>query len=293
MATPNPDTRAVLPALGLRAAIYVMICIALMVIDNRGNSLDLLRRSLSAAVAPIQIGVSLPVRLFDWSGDAARPRADLERENNALKVERLRTRAELQRFNALEAENERLRAMLNASAQVADDYSMAEILAVAANPYRHSITLNKGLQRGVATGQALVDANGVVGQVLDVTDFRATAILITDPDHATPVQVVRNGLRTIAEGTGEIDRLDLVYLPNSADIDVGDVLVTSGLGGVFPIGYPVARVTSIERRPEQPFAAVRAEPIAGLDRIREVVLIERAVSAADGADRPVVNPADE
>ncbi|MEM1262990.1 MAG: rod shape-determining protein MreC [Pseudomonadota bacterium] len=294
MATPTSDTRAVLPALGLRAAIYVVICIALMVIDNRGSSLDLARRTLAAVVAPIQIGVSVPIRLIDWSSDAARPRAELERENNALKVERLRTRAELQRFNALEAENERLRAMLNASAQVADNYSMAEILAVAANPYRHSITLNKGSQRGVSMGQALVDADGVVGQVLEATDFRSTAILITDPDHATPVQVVRNGLRTIAEGTGDIDRLELVYLPNSADIEVGDVLVTSGLGGVFPIGYPVATVTKIERRPEQSFAAVSAEPIAGLDRIREVVLIERdAIADSDETDAPPTTGTDE
>ncbi|MEL7537296.1 MAG: rod shape-determining protein MreC [Pseudomonadota bacterium] len=286
MATPGSETRTALPALGLRTAAFAIGCIVMMVVDYRGNSLDLVRRTLAAAMNPIQVAVSLPVRLADWGEQSTRSRADLERENNALKVERLRTRAELQRFNALEAENERLRAMLNASARVADDYSMAEIMAVDANPYRHSIRLNKGIRRGVSTGQALVDANGVVGQVLEATDFNAMAILITDPDHATPVQVARNGLRTIADGTGELDRLELSYLPNSADIEVGDLLVTSGLGGTFPPGYPVAEVVKLERRPDLPFATVSARPVAKLDRIREVVLIRRDLPVTSDTVEP-------
>ena len=284
MATPGSEARSTLPALGLRAGIYIVLAITLMVLDFRGNSLDLLRRSLGVLVHPIQVVVALPAGLADWGESATRSRSELERENNALKVERLRTRAELQRFNALEAENERLRAMLNASARVADDYTMAEIMQVDANPYQHSIVLNKGTRRGVGEGHALVDANGVVGQVLDATDFKSMALLITDPDHATPVQVVRNGLRTIADGTGEMDRLELGYLPNSADIVVGDELVTSGLGGTFPAGYPVATVTDVERRPDQPFAIVSAAPVAELDRIREVVLIRRQIDPTDLLD---------
>ena len=284
MATPATDVRSVFPALGLRAGAYAVLAIVLMVIDYRGDSLDLVRRTLAAAVNPIQILVSLPVSLANWSDNATRPRAELERENNALKTERLRTRAELQRFSALEAENARLRAMLNASAQVSDDYSMAEIMHVDANPYRHSIVLDKGLRRGVTDGQALVDANGVVGQVLSATDFRSLALLITDPDHATPVQIVRNGLRTIANGTGEFATLDLAYLPNSADIQVGDVLVTSGLGGTFPAGYPVATVVAVELQPGRDFARVTATPFAELDRIREVVLIRRTPPASAAPD---------
>ena len=269
-----------------------MLAIGLMVIDFRGNSLDFLRRSLAVVVNPIQVLVSLPIAMADWGERATLSRADLERENNTLKVERLRTRAELQRFSALEAENARLRAMLNASARVIDEYSMAEIMHVDANPYRHNIVLNKGTQRGVSNGQAIVDANGVVGQVLVATDFRSTAILITDPDHATPVQVVRNGLRTIAEGTGELDRLDLAYLPNSADVEPGDVLVTSGLGGTFPAGYPVATVTAIEQRPDQPFARVVATPVAALDRVREVVLIQSSTDTTPNAPTSANDAAD-
>ncbi len=285
MATSGADskTRTTLPALGLRASCYVLASIALMVLDHRGNSLDLVRRTIGAAVNPIQIAVSLPVRFMDWGGRATRSRADLERENNALRVERLRTRAELQRFNALEAENERLRAMLSALEAVTDDYSMAEIMAVDGNPYQHNIVLNKGVRRGVRVGQALVDADGIIGQVMETTDFNAMAILISDPDHATPVQVVRNGLRTIADGTGELDRLLLPYLPNSADIETGDLLTTSGLGGTFPAGYPVARVVSVEQQPGQPFARVTAEPVAKLDRIREVILIDRPAPPLDAA----------
>ena len=146
-------------------------------------------------------------------------------------------------------------------------------MAVDANPYRHNIVIDIGERDGVYDGQAIVDADGVIGQVLEVGLATSQAILISDPSHALPVEVNRNGLRTIANGTGEFDRLDLPFLPNNADIRPGDLLVTSGLGGAFPAGYPVATVDTVNRIPQEPFADVTAMPSAALDQVREVLLI--------------------
>ena len=150
---------------------------------------------------------------------------------------------------------------------------VAEILAVDLDPYRQRFSINRGLGDGVYVGQALLDANGVVGQIVGVEAFTSEAVLISDADHAVPVSVNRNGLRTIAVGTGDSGRLSLPYLTNSADIGPGDLLVSSGLGGVFPSGYPVGRVLEVHRRPGQSFAEVIAEPAAELDRDREVLLV--------------------
>lgn len=174
---------------------------------------------------------------------------------------------------AIEAENLRLRAMLDSSARIDDRVLVAEILAVDLDPYRHRFSINQGLQDGVYVGQALLDANGVVGQIVEVEVFTSEAVLISDADHAVPVSVNRNGLRTIAVGTGDSRRLRLPYLTNSADIELGDLLVSSGLGGVFPSGYPVGRVLEVERRPGQSFADVIVEPASELDRDREVLLV--------------------
>ena len=165
-----------------------------------------------------------------------------------------------------------------------DEIRVAEILSVDANPYEHNLIIGIGSRDGVYDGQAIVDANGVVGQVIETGLMTSEAILISDNDHALPVLVNRNGLRTIAVGTGEIDRLDLPFLANNADIREGDLLVTSGLGGKFPAGYPVAVVDAVTRIPQQPFADVSATPSATLDQVREVMLIWS--SSEDG--EPVV-----
>jgi rod shape-determining protein MreC len=173
--------------------------------------------------------------------------------------------------------------MLEARELVRDEVRVVEILAVDADPYRHNIVISSGEDDGVYDGQAIVDADGLVGQVIRTGRNTAQAVLISDPDHALPVEVSRNGLRTIAVGTGEFDRLDLPFLPNNADIQPGDLLVTSGLGGAFPPGYPVAVVATIDRIPQEPFAAVTARPSAALDQVREIMLI---FSAADTTELP-------
>ncbi|MDH3533546.1 MAG: rod shape-determining protein MreC, partial [Gammaproteobacteria bacterium] len=197
----------------------------------------------------------------------------LQLELGRLEAERLVTKAELQQLTALRAENARLRDLLEARARVRDEIRVAEIMAVDANPYRHNFVIDIGERDGVYDGQAIIDANGVIGQVFEAGLTTSQAILISDPSHALPVEVNRNGLRTIAKGTGDFDRLDLPFLPNNADIEPGDILVTSGLGGAFPPGYPVAVITTVDRMPQQPFAEVAAAPLSSLDQVREVMLI--------------------
>ena len=262
-----------IPALGIRALVFIALSLLLMVLDHRQHYLDLVRQTLGAVVYPIQVAVDAPFRLWDWLGETSRDRQELQLELSRLQAERLITNARLQKLTALEAENARLRDLLEARSQVRDNIRVAEIMAVDANPFQHSIVIDVGQRDDVYDGQALVDAAGVIGQVIQTGLTTSQALLISDPSHALPVEVNRNGLRTIAKGTGELDRLDLPFLPNNADIEVGDLLVTSGLGGMFPAGYPVAIVTTVNRIPQEPFADVSAAPAASLDQVREVMLI--------------------
>ena len=269
----NNSNPARIPALGLRILAFIILSILVMYFDHRENHLDVIRKAVGAAVYPVQIVVDAPIRFWGWLGESTTSRNQLELELGRLKAEKLLTNARLQRLTALEAENTRLRALLDARTRVRDDVRVAEILAVDNNPYEHSIVIGVGSRDGVYDGQVLVDADGVVGQVIETGVMTAEAMLISDADHALPVEVNRNGLRTIAVGTGEFDRLDLPFLPNNADIRAGDLLVTSGLGGTFPAGYPVAVVDSVTRNPQEPFAEVTATPAAALEQVREVMLI--------------------
>jgi len=273
-----------IPALGIRVLVCVALSVLLMVIDHRENHLDTVRKTIGAAVYPIQIVVDAPFRFWGWISESTAERNELQLEVGRLKAEQLLTRAELLQLTALRAENDRLRDLLDARPRSRDEIRVAEIMAVDANPYRHSFVIDIGERDGVYTGQAIIDADGIVGQVLEAGLTTSQAILISDPSHALPVEVSRNGLRTIANGTGEFDRLDLPFLPNNADIRPGDVLVTSGLGGAFPAGYPVAIVGSVNRIPQAPFADITAIPSAALDQVREVLLIWSADVAAGTED---------
>jgi rod shape-determining protein MreC len=251
-----------------------------LVIDHRDNHLDTVRKAIGATVYPLRVIVDAPVSLWHWTQETTASRNQLQIENSRLNTERLLTKARLQRYSALEAENARLRAMLEARTQVRDQVRVAEIMSASSNPFRHVLVVDKGTRDGVYNGQTLVDANGVVGQIIEAGILSSQSILISDPDHALPVEVNRNGLRTIAVGTGDYEQLDLPFLPNNADIQLGDLLVTSGLGGAFPAGYPVAIIDSITRIPQEPFAVVTAKPAAALNQIREVMLIWSSVETA-------------
>jgi rod shape-determining protein MreC len=278
--TSNP---ARIPALGVRLVVLLVVSIILMVLDHRQNHLSAVRQAIGAAVYPLQVIVDAPFRLWDWIREGTTERNALHLEVSRLQAERLLTNARLQRMTALEAENARLRSLLEARVQVRDEVRVAEIMAVDANPYRHNIVIDIGERDGAYDGQAIVDASGVIGQIIQTGLATSQAMLISDPSHSLPVEVNRNGLRTIANGTGEFGRLDLPFVTNNADIRPGDLLVTSGLGGAFPAGYPVAVVETVNRIPQEPFADVVATPAASLDQVREVMLIWSSAEAADEA----------
>jgi rod shape-determining protein MreC len=269
----NSSNPARIPALGVRVLLLMAASILLMVLDHRQNHLDTVRKTIGAAVYPIQIVVDAPFRLWEWVRDNTSGRNNLQLQLSRLQAERLLTNARLQRLTALEAENARLRDLLEARAQVRDEIRVAQIMAVDANPYRHNIVIDVGERDGAFDGQAIVDAAGVIGQIIETGLATSQAMLISDPSHSLPVEVNRNGLRTIANGTGEFGRLDLPFITNNADIRPGDLLVTSGLGGAFPAGYPVAVIATVNRIPQEPFADVTATPSAALDQAREVMLI--------------------
>src|SRR5882672_10065441 len=228
---------------GVRFLLLSVFCLALMVLDQRDQHLSRVRGALNLVVYPVRVVVDFPFSAWSSLRTTFAARGSLIAENEQLKRERLNSEFRLQRLAALEMENARLRQLLDSQARVGSRALIAEILAVDLDPYRQRFDLNRGLVDGVYVGQALIDAQGVVGQVVRVGPLTAEAVLITDADTAVPVSVNRNGLRTIA--VGDSGRLRLPYLVNSADIKVGDLLVSSGLGGVFPAGYPVGHVVEV------------------------------------------------
>jgi rod shape-determining protein MreC len=244
-----------------------------MMMDHRQSHLESVRAALSIVVYPIQLAVELPGSVTGWFRESLATRRELQEENVSLQTQLLMLKAQRQKLEALEVENIRLRELLDSSFQVGEKILVAELMSVNLDPYKHQIVINKGELDRIYPGQPLLDADGVMGQVVHVGPYTSTAVLITDTSHAIPVQVNRNGLRTIALGSGTINRLELPYLPNNSDILIGDLLITSGLGGRFPPGYPVAMVTAIQQDPGQAFARIVATPKAKLDRSREVLLV--------------------
>ena len=266
---------------GLRLTLICILSLILMVLDHQNQHLVKIREALSVVVYPVQAVINAPFALGRWADENFSTRSRLIDENQGLHQEVLMQGARLQRMIALEAENVRLRALLDSTAKVADRVLIAEIVSVDMNPFRHTILINKGGRDGVYVGQALIDAAGIVGQVTRQQPFAAEAMLVTDADHALPVEIARNQLRTIAMGTGDINRLALPFLPRNADVQAGDLLVSSGLGRAFPAGYPVGTIVDIRSKAGQPFLEVDAEPSAALNRIREVLLIWRDADVQD------------
>ncbi|MDX1654972.1 MAG: rod shape-determining protein MreC [Candidatus Competibacteraceae bacterium] len=279
------DARLFAPetATNLRVVLFVLASVVLMTLDHRHHHLELVRDVLSAAVYPAQYLVQAPFEAGGWLSENLKSLNTLKQENQQLRRRQLQLNVQLQRLSALEAENRRLRALLDSSTTLGQRVQIAELLTVDLDPYdRHQILINRGSHHGVQQGQPLLDQAGIVGQIVHAGPLTANGVLITDPNHALPVQVVRNGLRSLAVGTGRSQELSLPYIPNNEDIRPGDLLVTSGLGGRFPPGYPVARVSQVAFDPSRPFARITARPTAHLDRIREVLLMmEPARQAPD------------
>ena len=252
-----------------------MLSITLMTLDHRTSYVNSIRSSIAVLVYPFQYMVNFPANVGDWASDSFSSRKTLQEDNSTLRTQNLILTTQLQKLNFIESENIRLRNLLESSKRVGERILIAELLSVDMDPYKQQVVINKGSGSGddIYTGQPFVDAKGVMGKLVHISPLSSTALLITDPGHILPIQVNRNGLRAIAKGTGNQTRLEIPHLPNNADIKVGDLLVTSGLGCVFPVGYPAATVVEINIDPSLPFAEVLAEPIAELDRSSEILLV--------------------
>ena len=260
-------------ALGLRAIVLMAISVALMVVDHRQNELGAIRSALSVVGWPLQRLVEAPVDAWEALGVALATHHELVGEVETLRGAARETDLKLLRLESIEQENVRLRALLNAAPPDSERVQAASVLRVDLDALRHRVLVDRGTRDGVGADQAVIDAGGVYGQTIHPGPLTTEVILLSDPAHATPVQIERNGLRTIAVGTGDPTRLALPYLPRNADVQVDDLLVSSGLGGVYPAGLPVARVSEVRRDPSQPLAIVSAHPAAALDRDREVLLL--------------------
>ncbi|MCB1921376.1 MAG: rod shape-determining protein MreC [Candidatus Competibacteraceae bacterium] len=265
---------AVNPTAVLRLGLWGALSIILMTVDHRYQTLDDMRDVLSTMVYPLHYLVRLPTDASNWLSENLANRDALLEENSRLREKQVFLNVQLQRLTVLEAENRRLRSLLESAVNTPERVLIAELLAVDFDPYRHHILLNRGRRHGVYVGQPVLDQHGVIGQIIRADPLTATAILITDPNHALPIQINRTGVRTLALGTGDFQKLELPHIPNNEDVKVGDLLVTSGMGGRFPRGYPVGTVTTVEFDPGSPFAHIIAKPVAQLDRIREVMLLE-------------------
>jgi len=263
------------PSVTFRMVVLVVASIALMTVDHRWHSLEFVRGALSSVIYPLQYTIDLPIRLFYWTDERLSSQQILLEKNREFEVRHLENRVQLQKLDIIEKENDRLRKLLGATPKTTERLLISEIINVDLDPYKQLILLNKGSNSDVYQGQPIIDALGVMGQVIHVGPMSSTAMLITDASHAIPIQINRTGLRAIAYGSGKIDQLNLRYLTHNVDIKVGDLLVTSGLGETFPANFPVAIISKVERPAGEPFAHIEARPHAQLDKSREVLLVWR------------------
>ena len=278
--------------MGVRLLVLVVLSVALMVVDARFSLLKPVRSQMSLVLMQSYWIVDLPERMFQGVAGQFGSRTELIAENEKLKTEALLLQGRLQKLAALTEQNVRLRELLNSSALVNEKVEVAELIGMDPNPFTHRIIINKGERDGVVLGQPVLDARGLMGQVVELMPYTSRVLLLTDTTHSIPVQVNRNGLRAIASGTGNPERLELRHVADTADIKEGDLLVSSGLGQRFPAGYPVATVKEVIHDSGQPFAIVRAVPTAALNRSRYLLLVfsdgrspeERAADAAQAQE---------
>ena len=261
------------PSATARMVVLLAASVMLMTVDHRWHSLDFVRSTISSILYPLQYTIDLPIRVFYWADESLSSQQTLLKKNRDYEARHLENRVQLQKLDIIEKENDRLRKLLGAIPKTTERLLIAEILNVDVDPYRQIILLNKGSSSDVYQDQPIIDALGIMGQIIHVGPMSSNAMLITDVSHAIPVQVNRTGLRTIAFGSGKIDQLNLRHLPHNIDIKVGDLLITSGLGGTFPPNFPVAIISKIERPNGEPFAVVEAKPHARIEQSREVLLV--------------------
>ncbi|MBY6063932.1 rod shape-determining protein MreC [Pseudidiomarina sediminum] len=271
------------PSLRTRLLLALIVAGTLMFLDHRLQTMQPVRSFLSTATAPVQYLAVLPEQIMDRLVYLATTRSALREDNQRLHEELLATQMAVQRLNFLENENARLRKLLGSEVRQASRRMAAEVVAVATDPFSHQVVINKGYANGVYEGQPVLDNRGIVGQVMSVARTTARVLLISDQSHAISLRAERSDIRVIAQGTGDLNRLELSFIPHSTELAVGDVLVSSGLGGVFPEGYPVAQISAIDRDERTQYAQVDVTPFAQLDRVRTLLLLW----PADAAESPV------
>jgi len=261
------------PLPGYRMVFCVFLASALMFADTRFTRMESVRAQLSILVAPIQWVVSVPSDVLNWASLALSDQRALVEENRRLREQILTLSHRVQRMASLTAENVRLRELLSATRQREMPYITAELLSLDPDPFTHQMVIDRGRRDGAYVGQPVLDASGLIGQITTTSAYSSRVLSLADASHALPVQVNRNGLRFIAQGAGSYEALTVKHVPDTADIREGDLLTTSGLGGRFPPGYPVARVSAVVHDPGQPFARVTAAPVAQLQRSRHFLLL--------------------
>jgi rod shape-determining protein MreC len=264
-----------------RCVLYSLLALALIIVDKRYAHLVRIRQFLSVVAYPVQVAVASPFEGWHWFRDNVTTRDALRADKAKLEAELRVAQFRLQRYEALEAETQRLRALRENTAGVTDRFLIGDVMNVDLDAFRERVLVDKGAGDGIYVGQAVLDSGGVFGQVARVGQLTSEVILVSDAAHAIPVQINRNGLRTVAVGTGDTNRLKLPYLPTSADVVAGDLLVTSGLGGGFPAGYPVGTIAEVKRDPAQSLADVDVKPAAALDRSRELLFVWLKPQAAE------------
>jgi rod shape-determining protein MreC len=278
------------PSLQHRLALALLLSVALIVLDHKFNSFSSTRVYLNSLVSPLQYLANLPGEMLNASATRLASHQRLLDDNAKLTLQATLMSEQLQRMTFLQAENQRLRRLLNSPVKTNTRKVVAELMAVDNNPYSHQVVINKGALNGVYEGQAVLDENGIVGQIMQVSSTNSRVLLIADVTHAIPVRVARNNVRLVVSGTGSLDELDIQHVPHSTDLQIGDILLSSGLGKVFPEGYPVATVTTIVRDETRPFAQVKAKPIAQLDRLKYLLLLwfeETPGLVSEPAEEPV------
>ncbi|KXO11261.1 Rod shape-determining protein MreC [Moritella sp. JT01] len=260
-------------SLQLRLFFAVIASFSLIIFDSKFDSFSNVRVYLNTAVSPLIYAADIPSEMLKGVSNTVVTRRDLKKQVQEQRKKLFIQQVQLLEFKHLKEENKRLRALLNSPVHADQRKLVAEIITVNSDPFSLQVVINKGAIDGIYIGQPILNEQGVVGQIVDVSATYSRVLLIADITHGIPVRVQRNDIRAIANGSGELNSLTLPYVPHSTDIQVGDVLVTSGLGGVFPEGYPVATITDFTYQMGQPYAQVEAKPIVALERIRYVLLI--------------------
>ncbi|MEQ8954685.1 MAG: rod shape-determining protein MreC [Gammaproteobacteria bacterium] len=261
-------------ALEYRALSFLLLSVCIMFADSRFGYLDRVRYGLGYVTTPIVWVADIPARVSFWIDDVFVSRTDLLEDNENLREQLLVAQRELQLLESLASENSRLLELREATQVIEGQVLPVEIINVSTDPYSKRVLINKGSEDGVFGGQALIDANGLMGQVDEVLPFTAWVLLITDFHHVTPVEVNRNGERALARGTRNTgNELELEFVTQTQDMLAGDRLVSSGMGQVYPKNYPVAEIISVNIDPGQPFATVRARPLAAIESTRHAMLV--------------------